>query len=213
MTSKSGINILIGCTGSVATIKVPKLAESFVSLGYSVIIVPTFNAFHFLKSEAINNHKKANLEYYDKNCSACHAFQSNQERLFESNVEDDKSICIECEIKSLYPEYTFATDTKEWESWKRRGDPVKHIELRDWADILLLAPLDANTLAKIAQGLCDNLLTCIVRAWNLNKPLIFCPAMNTQMYIHPFTSQHINILKVGYVIFKYNLTKILFKIE
>src|SRR5207244_3318733 len=37
-----------------------------------------------------------------------------------------------------------------------RGDAVLHIELRKWADLLLVAPLDANTLAKLAVGLCDN---------------------------------------------------------
>ena len=36
-----------------------------------------------------------------------------------------------------------------------------HIELRRWADCLVIAPLSANTLAKCAQGLCDNLLTCV----------------------------------------------------
>lgn len=38
-----------------------------------------------------------------------------------------------------------------------------HIELRKWADVLLLAPLSANTLAKLATGICDNLLTCVAR--------------------------------------------------
>ena len=37
-------------------------------------------------------------------------------------------------------------------------DPVLHIELRRWADIMVIAPLDANTLAKISNGICDNLL-------------------------------------------------------
>ena len=48
-----------------------------------------------------------------------------------------------------------------------------HIELRRWADALVLAPLSANTLAKAAGGLCDNLLTCIVRAWDFaTRPLL-----------------------------------------
>ena len=42
-------------------------------------------------------------------------------------------------------------------------------QLRDWADILLIAPLSANTLAKISSGLCDNLLTCVCRAWPLSS--------------------------------------------
>lgn len=40
-----------------------------------------------------------------------------------------------------------------------------HIELRRWADCLVIAPLSANTLAKAAQGLCDNLLTCVVKCY------------------------------------------------
>lgn len=42
--------------------------------------------------------------------------------------------------------------------WNGRSDPVLHIELRRWADLMLVAPLDANTLAKLANGICDNLL-------------------------------------------------------
>lgn len=63
-------------------------------------------------------------------------------------------------------------DEEEWRQWKVVGDPVLHIELRRWADVLLLAPLSANTLAKVSNGLCDNLLTCVVRAWDFAKPLL-----------------------------------------
>ncbi|TKY65578.1 Phosphopantothenoylcysteine decarboxylase [Spatholobus suberectus] len=55
-------------------------------------------------------------------------------------------------------------DKHEWQIWNGIGDPVLHIELCRWADIMVIAPLSANTLGKIAGGLCDNLLTCIVRA-------------------------------------------------
>ncbi|CAF0964691.1 unnamed protein product [Adineta steineri] len=94
-------------------------------------------------------------------------------------------------------------DNDEWSSWKVRGDPVLHIILRDWADILLIAPLDANTLAKMSSGLCDNLLTNVVRAWDLKnkKPLIVAPAMNTAMFEHPLTRQHLDIItkNFGYI--------------
>uniref|UniRef100_A0A8D0ESI6 Phosphopantothenoylcysteine decarboxylase n=1 Tax=Strix occidentalis caurina TaxID=311401 RepID=A0A8D0ESI6_STROC len=79
--------------------------------------------------------------------------------------------------------------------WKSRSDPVLHIELRRWADLMLVAPLDANTLAKLANGICDNLLTCVIRAWDLSKPLLFCPAMNTAMWEHPITAQQVEQLK------------------
>ena len=56
-----------------------------------------------------------------------------------------------------------AGDEAEWRAWQRVGDEVLHIELRRWADALVLAPLSANTLAKAAHGLADNLLTCVAR--------------------------------------------------
>ncbi|XP_065545089.1 phosphopantothenoylcysteine decarboxylase isoform X1 [Lathamus discolor] len=90
---------------------------------------------------------------------------------------------------------TLYSDEDEWQLWQGRSDPVLHIELRRWADLMLVAPLDANTLAKLANGICDNLLTCVIRAWDLSKPLLFCPAMNTAMWEHPITAQHVEQLK------------------
>lgn len=96
-------------------------------------------------------------------------------------------------ISSIY------TDETEWESWDRVGDSVIHIELQKWADMVLIAPLDANSLAKIANGVCDNLVTCIMRAWEVAaKPVIICPAMNTAMWHHPATAEHLARLEQWY---------------
>ncbi|EKX45725.1 hypothetical protein GUITHDRAFT_157843 [Guillardia theta CCMP2712] len=83
------------------------------------------------------------------------------------------------------------TDEDEWGAWKQRGDPVRHIELSQWADVLVIAPLSANTLAKLSWGMADNLLTSIARAWDFRKPMIAAPAMNTAMWHHPITSGQI----------------------
>jgi phosphopantothenoylcysteine decarboxylase len=72
-----------------------------------------------------------------------------------------------------------------------RGDAVIHIELRKWADLFAIAPLDANTLAKLAVGLCDNCLTCVWRAWDVSRPVVLAPAMNTLMWQHSFTRRHL----------------------
>ena len=76
----------------------------------------------------------------------------------------------------------------------QRSDKVLHIELRRWAEVLLLAPLDANTLAKLACGLSDNCLTCVHRAWDRTRPVVLAPAMNTLMWDHPLTLRHLRIL-------------------
>ncbi|KAL0361848.1 UNVERIFIED_CONTAM: Phosphopantothenoylcysteine decarboxylase [Sesamum radiatum] len=95
---------------------------------------------------------------------------------------------------SLPKDVTLYTDEDEWSSWKKIGDSVLHIELRKWADIMVIAPLSANTLGKIAGGLCDNLLTCIVRAWDYTKPMFVAPAMNTFMWTNPFTERHLMVI-------------------
>ncbi|XP_024393068.1 probable phosphopantothenoylcysteine decarboxylase [Physcomitrium patens] len=97
--------------------------------------------------------------------------------------------------KGLPTSVKLYTDEDEWSSWSRIGDNVLHIELRKWADAMLIAPLSANTLAKIAGGLCDNLLTCIVRAWDFSKPMFVAPAMNTFMWTSPFTLRHLTAIE------------------
>jgi len=152
------VNIIVGCTGSVATIKLSELVtgllEQFKKKHYDirVRVVTTERAKHFFK------------------------------------VED------------LPEDVDVFSDEDEWNAWKKRGDEVLHIELGRWADVLLIAPLDANSLGKIASGICDNILLCTVRAWDIKKPLIFCPAMNTKMYDHPITAVQISTLKSwGYI--------------
>lgn len=76
----------------------------------------------------------------------------------------------------------------------QRDDPVLHIELRRWADLFLIAPLDANSLAKLAHGLSDNCLTCVWRAWDPTRPVVVAPAMNTFMWEHPLTRSHLQLL-------------------
>lgn len=73
-------------------------------------------------------------------------------------------------------------DHDEWLTWLARTDPVLHIELRRWADILVVCPLTANTLTKIALGICDNLLTSVIRAWNTLYPILLAPAMGLNAY-------------------------------
>lgn len=93
----------------------------------------------------------------------------------------------------FYPHSRFGeiyTTSSEWATYRNDGK-VLHIELRKWADVFVIAPCSANTLAKIANGICDNLLTCVARAWDFEKQFIVAPSMNDLMYSHPITQEHI----------------------
>ncbi len=74
---------------------------------------------------------------------------------------------------------------------------VEHVSLADSASLILIAPATANIIAKLASGLCDDLLTCTVAA--TKAPVLIAPAMNDAMYTHKITQANIERLqKVGY---------------
>lgn len=93
-------------------------------------------------------------------------------------------------------------DEDEWKGSYTRGDPILHIELRRWADIVLVAPCSANALAKMASGTCDNLVTSLLRALAPTTPTYVFPAMNTLMYEHPLTAAHLRVVTelIGYTV-------------
>jgi len=70
-----------------------------------------------------------------------------------------------------------------------------HIELADAADLLLIAPATANTLAKLAHGLADDALSCIALALNREAATLIAPAMNGKMWLHPATEANVSVLK------------------
>jgi phosphopantothenoylcysteine decarboxylase len=162
-------NVLLGATGSVAAVRVPVLFDTLTAAGHSVRIVATDAATYFFDPAAIQT-------------------RANPDSLGAARGRDPGLVIL---------------DSDEWPARDRggrydRGDPVLHIELRQWADVLAIAPLDANTLAKLAVGLCDNCLTCVWRAWDLAKPVVLAPAMNTLMWQHPFTRRHLRAIAADF---------------
>ncbi|KAL8922556.1 MAG: hypothetical protein Q9208_005059 [Pyrenodesmia sp. 3 TL-2023] len=85
-------------------------------------------------------------------------------------------------------------DEDEWtEPWTRDAK-ILHIELRRWAHLLAIAPMSANLMAKVTGGLCDDLLTNVVRAWDVKRTIIAAPAMNQLMWEHPVTAKQVAVL-------------------
>ena len=134
--------VLVGATGSVASVKLPLICQGLLDAGAEVRVVTTRHAEHFWRE--------------------------------------------------LPAGVTVYRDADEWNTWEKMGDDVLHIELRRWADVFVIAPLDANTLGKMAHGQCDNLLTCVARAWDVARgTLVVAPAMNTLMWTHPVTAEQL----------------------
>jgi len=78
----------------------------------------------------------------------------------------------------------FIPDNGEWNN---------HVELGLWADALIIAPATANTLAKMANGFCDNLLLAVYLS--AKCPVYFAPAMDLDMWKHPATTQNVKKLQ------------------
>jgi phosphopantothenoylcysteine decarboxylase len=148
--------ILLGLTGSVASVLAHKLVQELKNVDLQIEVVVTRAALPFIDEYALS--KCVNRLY----------------------VEDD--------------EWVWWREGGVQHKWKK-NDPVLHIELSKRADMFLIAPITANTMGKLANGLCDNLLTSIARAWDAReKPLLIAPAMNTMMWSHIITTKHLETL-------------------
>ena len=71
---------------------------------------------------------------------------------------------------------------------------VEHISLADWADMVLIAPATYNIIGKVANGIADDMLTTILSAVSVRKPVFFALAMNVNMYENPILKENINKL-------------------
>lgn len=72
---------------------------------------------------------------------------------------------------------------------------VEHISLADWADVVLIAPATYNIIGKVANGIADDMLTTILAAVSVRKPVFFALAMNVNMYENPILKENIDKLK------------------
>lgn len=85
------------------------------------------------------------------------------------------------------------TDTFE----EKNPEVIAHIDLADWADLILVAPATANTIAKLANGFADNMITTTLLA--ATAPVWIAPAMNVHMYDHPAVKKNIaTLFEYGY---------------
>ncbi|WP_028950995.1 bifunctional phosphopantothenoylcysteine decarboxylase/phosphopantothenate--cysteine ligase CoaBC [Sulfurihydrogenibium subterraneum] len=104
-------------------------------------------------------------------------------------------VCMTPSALEFVGRLTFQALTGEdvYISWKDGKTGLEHITLARWADVFLIAPASANTIAKLRFGIADNFLTSLALAYD--KPIVIAPAMNTKMYENPATQENLKVLK------------------
>jgi phosphopantothenoylcysteine decarboxylase / phosphopantothenate---cysteine ligase len=75
---------------------------------------------------------------------------------------------------------------------EKNSQVIAHIDLADWADLILVAPATANTIGKLANGIADNMITTTLLA--ATSPVWIAPAMNVHMYDHPAVKRNLEVL-------------------
>jgi 3-polyprenyl-4-hydroxybenzoate decarboxylase len=147
------MNILIGVAGSGSAKVSYKLVEELAIRGHCVQVV-----FTKWGEELCEDKDEKTIEVWGK--------------------REDPGSCLE----KLHSNFKMALNVHNDDSekaWYDYDKTVLHVELANWADIIVIAPCTSNTLAKINNGISDNLLTSIVRVFE--KDLYVAPAMNTKM--------------------------------
>ncbi|KAJ2903645.1 phosphopantothenoylcysteine decarboxylase [Zalerion maritima] len=89
--------------------------------------------------------------------------------------------------RSLIPKTTEKSEHDALEFYRRQA-----FELVEWADLLVLAPIDADNLAKMLAGVADTFFLEVLRGWNTSKRIILVPGMSTHMWEHPITKRHLS---------------------
>ncbi len=122
-------------------------------------------------------------------------------RLFKKNGANVKTVVTKSALEFV-TSLTLQTLSQEQvyiEQFVTEERKPEHIALCDWADIFVIAPASANTIGKIANGICDNLLTSLACAFQ--KQIIFAPAMNTGMWNNKAVQKNIQTLKSSGAVF------------
>ena len=90
--------------------------------------------------------------------------------------------------------FSVLSEEKIYDRYTTENHWNEHVTLALWADLFVAAPLSANTLAKMANGLCDNFWMAVYLS--LRCPVFFAPAMDSDMYQHPATQKNLATVKL-----------------
>lgn len=188
-------NILLCVSGSVAAYKAVEILSGLKKLGANVAVVLSEEAKRFispLSFEAISHtqvlHKDTeswvdfgkSLDFWGSSfCADLHAdFRADSIKIPCADSTND--FCVNSPSDSSDSKSSFADFAPSYPY------PKSHIAYAKWAHIVLLAPATANTIAKLAYGIADNLIVQTLLATNSkHTQILLAPAMNTQMFLSP----------------------------
>jgi phosphopantothenoylcysteine decarboxylase/phosphopantothenate--cysteine ligase len=126
---------------------------------------------------------------------ACDIVRRLREQAFSVSVvmsKEAEELIKPIVFQSLSGNKVYCGLFEDAEAWE-----IEHVSLAQKADLVLIAPATANIIAKIASGICDDLLTCVVCA--TKAPVLIAPAMNENMYKNKITQGNIKKLTaLGY---------------
>ena len=173
----SGKHILLGVTGGIAAYKAAYLVRAFQQEGAIVRVVMTPSATRFVGVEtfsALTGHEVG-----------VHTFIGDDST--SSTLSSSSSSIPSTSTSSSAGKKSPLAKDSSYNQWTR------HIQWGEWADWFVIAPCTANTIAKIAHGVSDNLLTATVLA--ARCPLLICPTMDGEMMESAATLDNLNTLE------------------
>mmetsp|Transcript_13131 Transcript_13131/g.26809 ORF Transcript_13131/g.26809 Transcript_13131/m.26809 type:complete len:307 (-) Transcript_13131:37-957(-) len=161
--------VLLGVTGSIAAVKAPRLAirlATELKADVKVVLTRTVEQYFWKEGKACETYDPACWKEFGSWVDG----GNDKSPSFSSTVATG-SARVETEGNWRLTNGTISVHyaEEEWNNYTSLKDRVLHIDLRNWADICIVAPLSAHTLAKIANGMCDDLLTCCLRAWDFGQ--------------------------------------------
>ena len=182
-------NILLCVSGSIAAYKALEILSRLKKLGANVAVVLSEEAKRFispLSFEAISHievlHKDTE-SWADYNLRESLDFKSLDSSLPPSSCADLSADFID---DSCADSFNNSSISKSSTADFARPYPKSHIAYSKWAHIILLAPATANTIAKLAYGIADNLIVQTLLATDSKRTqILLAPAMNTQMFLSP----------------------------
>ena len=179
-TSWQGRRVLLGVSGGIAAYKVAHLVRLFKKRGADVQVLMTRGAERFISKLTLGTLSEREV-YVD-------IFPGRSEQPTDETGHMTETGAASEEMASGEMGASHAA-----KATGSGGGWTKHIELGLWADIFIVAPATAQTIAKLAHGFSDNMLTATVLA--ARCPLLVCPAMDRDMYAHPSVEENLGRLR------------------